>query len=75
MSSEKHTVHLELDEEDLQLLFNLMQLGEKQSQSIIKRSKNFPSETILSKITIEKHENIIYHIDYLRNHLAENSTR
>lgn len=75
MSSEKHTVHLELDEQDLQLLYNLMQLGEAQSKSIIKRSKNFPSETVRSSETIQKHQRILNHIDELRNHLVENSTR
>lgn len=75
MSTEKHSVHLELDESDLELLYEMMELAESNSKSIIKRSKNFPSETIKSRVTIQKHEEKLSHIEQLRNHLAENSTR
>lgn len=75
MSTEKHPVRLELSEEDLELLYSLLESGIAKSKAIIDRSRNYPSETIRSSMTIKKHEGIIQHIEELRDHIVENSLR
>lgn len=69
----KHSVNLYLSENDLKQLNRLMDLGISKSREAITRCKRFPTDSLRSKETIERHEGIIEHIESLRNHLTEES--
>jgi hypothetical protein len=71
--SQSHTVTLELDDEDLKLIYRALSLAESKSNEAITRATRFPSETVASRETKRKHREILEHIDFLRNHIAENS--
>lgn len=68
---EKHTVHLFLSDSDLKQLYRLMDLGISKSREAITRCQRFPTDSIRSSMTIERHEKTIDHIEQLRSHLNE----
>ncbi len=70
---DRHNVNLYLSDEDMQLLYRLLDLGISKSKEAITRAQRFPSETIRSSMTIERHEAIIDHIETLRSHITENA--
>ena len=70
---QKHTVHLYLSDDELKQLFRLMDLGVSKSREAITRCERFPTDSIRSSCTIERHEKTIEHIEALRIHLAEES--
>lgn len=69
----KHSVNLYLSEDDIKQLYRLMDLGISKSREAITRCKRFPTDSIRSQETIERHEGIIEHIESLRSHLTEES--
>lgn len=66
----QHLVKLMLSDNDIEMLNKLFELGIAKSNEIITRSRNHPSETIRSTITIKKHTEIIQHIESLSNQLS-----
>ena len=71
--TKRHSVKLYLSEADLKLLYRLLDLGLSKSREAITRCKRFPTDSIRSRMTIERHEGIIDHIDTLRDHITEES--
>jgi hypothetical protein len=71
--SQSHTVTLELDDEELKLLYRALSLAASKSKEAITRANRFPSETVASSETKRKHRIILENIQSLVNHIAENS--
>ena len=55
----KRSITIRLTQTEIDLIIMGLDALEIKSKQIIKRAKNFPSETIKSSVTIEKHESII----------------
>ena len=67
----KYSVNLYISDEDLNQLYRLMNLGVSKSKEAITRAKRFPTQSLRSKMTIERHEETIQHIETLRRHLTD----
>jgi hypothetical protein len=70
---DKRTLNVRLSERELGYIYEALDSLETKSKSIIKRAKNFPTDTIRSSQTIEKHENIITTINSIRSEFVEAS--
>lgn len=70
---DKRTLNVRLSETELGYVFEALDSLETKSKSIIKRAMNFPTETIRSSQTIEKHQIIIDTINSIKSEFVEAS--
>lgn len=69
----KYELNLFLTSAQLDLLNSALDSKIAVSNQIITRAKLYPSETIKSKIIIQKHNDLIFDLVELKNHISENS--
>lgn len=67
--STKHQIWI--SEYEWELIQKLINEKITQSKGLIKRAKKYPSETIRSSCTIDKHLTVIDELEIMENNLAE----
>ncbi|OFY87872.1 MAG: hypothetical protein A3F72_03090 [Bacteroidetes bacterium RIFCSPLOWO2_12_FULL_35_15] len=68
------SINLRLTATDEKLIIEGLEALRIKSKAIVLRAKNFPSETIKSSMTIEKHEDLLDQIDHALSNFCDGLT-
>ena len=70
--TDRHTIHLHLSEDEIELLYRLLDEKERQAKAILKRNEDFPTYNAKALRSEERQNELIRKIEYIRAQITDN---
>lgn len=69
---DRRTIHLLLSEEEIELMYRLLDEKERQARAILKRNEDYPTYNAKALRSNEKQNELIRKIEYIRAQITDN---